>query len=170
VEALVASIPRLRRFARALEKDPAAADDLVQDTLERACSRFAQFREGTNLRAWLFSIMHSVFINRVKTPHARTEFDSIDDDLQVPALDFARQLELRNLIVTGLERLSPEHREVLLLVALEDMNYEEAAQVLGVPVGTVRSRIARARTNLMKLIDEDRTDGAVVRLVKGGTR
>jgi RNA polymerase sigma-70 factor (ECF subfamily) len=169
VKAIAAFIPRLRRFAHALVRDPAAADDLVQDTLERACSRSGQFREGTNLQAWLFSIMHSVFINGLKTPHARASFESIDEDFELPVPDFTRQLELRELIVTALEELSPEHREVLLLVALEDMPYDEAAQVLGVPVGTVKSRVARARSQLTVLMNEAGEGSKALRLVKGAT-
>ncbi|MFZ5508496.1 MAG: RNA polymerase sigma factor [Pseudomonadota bacterium] len=149
-DAIVAEIPRLRRYARALTGDPARADDLVQDTLERALGRFFLFRPG-NLRAWLFSIMHNLFINQAKARR-----DGLWEDEAVLAELPARAtqddaLEMRDL-ARCLQALPPQQREVLLLVGLEEMSYEEVARVLGVPLGTVMSRLFRARERLRGLL------------------
>ena len=147
---LVALIPRLRRYARALVGDRAAADDLVQDTLERAWAKLHLFRGGTDLRAWLFTVMHNVHVNQVR---AARPTDALDEEL--PEL-VQRAVQGDALVVRDLERalaaLPAAQREVLLLVALEDLSYEEAAQVLGIPIGTVMSRLARAREKLRVLM------------------
>lgn len=147
---LVALIPRLRRYARALVGDRAAADDLVQDTLERAWAKLHLFRGGTDLRAWLFTVMHNVHVNQVR---AARPTDALDEELPELA---QRAVQGDALVVRDLERalaaLPAAQREVLLLVALEDLSYEEAAQVLGIPIGTVMSRLARAREKLRVLM------------------
>jgi RNA polymerase sigma factor (sigma-70 family) len=143
---LIALIPRLRRYARALVGDRAAADDLVQDTLERAWTKLHLFRRGTDLRAWLFTVMHNVRVNQLR---AARPTDALEDDMPELA---QRATQGDALLVRDLERaiaaLPVAQREVLLLVALEDLSYEEAAQVLGIPIGTVMSRLARAREKL----------------------
>lgn len=140
---LIALIPRLRRYARALVGDRATADDLVQDTLERAWSKLHLYRHGTDLRAWLFTVMHNVHVNRVR---AARPTDPLEDGMPELA---QRATQGDALLVRDLERaiaaLPAEQREVLLLVALEDLSYEETARVLGIPIGTVMSRLARAR-------------------------
>ncbi len=145
-QAIVDLIPRLRRYARALVGDRSAADDLVQDTLERAWAKFHLYRGGTDLRAWLFTVMHNVHVNRVR---AQRPTDAITDDLPEMA---QRAAQGDSLMVRDMDRalakLPEEQREVLLLVALEDMSYEEAARALGIPVGTVMSRLSRARERL----------------------
>ncbi len=148
-------IPRLRRYARALTGDRAAADDLVQDTLERALSRFHLWRQGSDLRAWLFTIMHNIFVNQVRS-RARRDHESLETE---PAADTARApepdwLELRD-IASALSRLPQEQRAVVLLVGLEQFTYDEAARVLGVPIGTVMSRLSRARERLRALLGGD---------------
>ena len=147
---LVALIPRLRRYARALVGDRAGADDLVQDTLERAWAKLHLFRQGTDLRAWLFTVMHNVHVNRIR---AARPTEALDDDMPELA---QRAAQGDALLVRDLDRaiaaLPPAQREVLLLVALEDLSYEEAAQVLGIPIGTVMSRLARAREKLRVLM------------------
>lgn len=147
---LVALIPRLRRYARALVGDRAAADDLVQDTLERAWAKLHLFRGGTDLRAWLFTVMHNVHVNQVR---AARPTDVLDEELPELA---QRAVQGDALVVRDLERalaaLPAAQREVLLLVALEDLSYEETAQVLGIPIGTVMSRLARAREKLRVLM------------------
>jgi RNA polymerase sigma-70 factor (ECF subfamily) len=148
---IVAEIPRLRRYARALTGDGARADDLVQDTIERALSRWSLWRSGTNLRAWMFAIMHNVFVNQIKSAQ-RIEYvgdDPLPDLESRPTQSDA--LEVRDL-AGALQKLSPEQREVLLLVALEELSYEEAAKALGVPIGTVMSRLSRARERLRALL------------------
>lgn len=145
-------IPRLRRYARALTGDAARADDLVQDTLERAWSRFSLWRRGSDLRAWLFTLMHNVFVNQVARQAARREEALPEDDPMIPVAGAQeRALETRDLIA-ALERLPLEQREVLLLVGLEGLRYEEVAQVLEIPVGTVMSRLARGRERLRQLM------------------
>ena len=143
---IAAYIPRLRRYARALVSDRAGADDLVQDALERAWARQAQFQLGTDLRAWLFSVMHNVYINQVRARRETTSLDGSEIELAVRATQ-GDVLEIRDLD-RALQALPVEQREVLLLVALEDMSYHEAAHSLGIPVGTVMSRLARGREKL----------------------
>ena len=147
-QALLAEIPRLRRYARAMLGDRAAADDLVQDTLERAWSRFSLWQRRSEVRAWMFGIMHNHFIDRVRAQRSRPE-DSAGDDL--PELPQRPQqtdgLEVRDLDRL-LQRLPPEQREVLLLVSVEELSYQEVATITGVPVGTVMSRLSRARARL----------------------
>jgi RNA polymerase sigma-70 factor, ECF subfamily len=146
-------VPRLRRYARALTGDPARADDLVQDTLERGWSKFHLWRRGSDLRAWLFTIMHNVFVNQLRQGafnHAGVPLD--DDAHQVPVRATQEDaLELRDL-QAALGRLPAEYREVVLLVGLENMRYEEAARALGVPIGTVMSRLSRGREQLRRLM------------------
>ena len=150
--AILAEIPRLRRYARALLGDRAAADDLVQDTLERAWSRIRQWQAGSDLRAWLFSIMHNLRVDQMRRLTVPTH--SIDeDDFEVPTRPTQTdELELRDL-ESALRQLPDEQREVLLLVALEDMNYADIAATLGIPVGTVMSRLSRGRERLRLVMD-----------------
>ena len=161
---ILAEIPRLRRYARAMLGDRAAADDLVQDTLERAWSRCTLWRAGSDLRAWLFSIMHNLRVDQLRRPSVSTH--SIDeDDFEVPTrATQADRLEVRDL-ESALRQLPDEQREVLLLVALEDLSYAEIASTLGIPVGTVMSRLARGRERLRLLMD-GRPPGANLRVVR----
>ena len=149
-ERLVELIPRLRRYARALVGDRSSADDLVQDTLERAWAKLHLYRRGTDLRAWLFTVMHNVHVNKVR---AARPTDSLDDEMPELAL---RAPQGDALVVRDLDRaialLPGEQRAVLLLVALEDMSYEETARTLGIPMGTVMSRLSRAREKLRVLM------------------
>ncbi len=156
---LVACIPNLRRYARGLVSDAAQADDLVQDTLERAWSGFARWERRGDLRAWMFGILHHRFIDHLRAARRRPE-DSAGDAL--PELP-QRASQDDGLAVRDLDgalrRLPPEQREVLLLVAVEEMRYAEAAAVLGVPVGTVMSRLARGRERLRQEL-QGRAPGA----------
>jgi RNA polymerase sigma factor (sigma-70 family) len=149
-ERLVDLIPRLRRYARALVGDRASADDLVQDTLERAWAKLHLYRRGTDLRAWLFTVMHNVHVNKVR---AARSTDTLDDDMPELAL---RPPQADALLVRDLDRaialLPAEQRAVLLLVTLEDMSYEEVARTLAIPMGTVMSRLSRAREKLRALM------------------
>jgi RNA polymerase sigma-70 factor (ECF subfamily) len=138
-------IPRLRRYARALAGDSHRADDLVQDTLERALAKFYLWRHGSDLRAWLFTIMHNVFINQLKARRELALDDAVLDGLQsAPQSD---PFELRDLDA-ALRQLPVEQREVLLLVGLEQLSYAEVSKALGIPVGTVMSRLSRGRDRL----------------------
>jgi RNA polymerase sigma factor (sigma-70 family) len=149
-DSIVELIPRLRRYARALAGDRSAADDLVQDTLERAWSKFHLYRRGTDLRAWLFTVMHNVYVNQLRSAKAGATLDEEMPELAHPARE-ADGLMLRDLDA-AIRRLPPEQREVLLLVALEDMSYDAAARALGIPIGTVMSRLARAREKLRAML------------------
>jgi RNA polymerase sigma-70 factor (ECF subfamily) len=144
-------IPRLRRYARALTGERAAADDLVQDTLERAWRKLALWRPGSDLRAWLFTIMHNVHANQVRG--RRPVAQSLDDTegLAGPS-NVAQASDLIDL-EHALVRLPEDQRAVLLLVGLEQFSYQEAAGVLGVPIGTVMSRLYRARERMKELLD-----------------
>jgi RNA polymerase sigma-70 factor (ECF subfamily) len=150
-QSLVELIPRLRRYARALVGDRASADDLVQDTLERALSKLHLYRHGTDLRAWLFTVMHNVHVNQVR---AARPTDPLGDDMPELA---QRAVQGDALVVRDLERaigaLPLAQKEVLLLVALEDLSYEETARVLAIPIGTVMSRLARARDKVRMLMN-----------------
>lgn len=145
---MLACLPRLRRYARALTGDSASADDLVQDTIERGWSRLAQWRPDGDLRAWLFGIMHNLYVDQLRrAPPSSSELDEADQPTAPPST----ALELRDL-ERALRLLPPAQREVLLLVALEDMRYEDVAAMLDIPVGTVMSRLSRAREQLRKLM------------------
>jgi RNA polymerase sigma-70 factor (ECF subfamily) len=145
---LIAHIPRLRRYARALTGDGSRADDLVQDSLERALSRFTLW-PPRDLRPWLFSIMHNLFVNQVRRPNPiEYREDPGEHDYRAQPMD---RLELRDMDA-ALQRLPQEQREVLLLVALEELPYAEVARVLGIPQGTVMSRLSRGRDRLRDLL------------------
>ena len=145
-------IPRLRRYARALTGDRSAADDLVQDTLERALSRFHLWRHGSDLRAWLFTIMHNIFVNQARS-RARHQHEALEADPNAEGLRDRdpEWLELRDL-ASALARIPHEQRAVLLLVGLEQFTYDEAARILDIPIGTVMSRLSRGRERLRVLL------------------
>ncbi len=147
---LVELIPRLRRYARALVGERATADDLVQDTLERAWAKLHLYRRGSDLRAWLFTVMHNVHVNRVR---ATRPVDPLEDEMPELA---QRGTQADALLVRDLDRaiarLPADQRAVLLLVTLEEMSYEEVARTLGIPIGTVMSRLSRAREKLRALM------------------
>lgn len=162
-EAILAELPRLRRYARALLGDRAAADDLVQDTLERAWSRRSQWRPGSELRTWLFAIMHNLRIDQLRRPSLEVASFG-DEDIEVPTrATQTDQIELADL-VTAVSQLPEEQRAVLLLVALEGMAYRDVATTLDIPLGTVMSRLARGRERL-RLILEGRPAVARLRVV-----
>ncbi|WP_340522356.1 RNA polymerase sigma factor [Cupriavidus necator] len=159
-----AAIPRLRRYARALVGEPSAADDLVQDTLERAWTKLASWRPGTDMRAWLFGIMHNLHIDQRRKPMLATT--TMEDEAMVVSTDATQTgpLELRDL-AAALQRLPAEQRELLVLIALEDMSYEELARTLDIPLGTVMSRLSRARARL-RAIMEGRDRPNILKVVK----
>ena len=152
-EHIATHIPQLRRYARALTGDYTAAEDLVQDTLERAWKRIGLWRLGSDLRAWLFTIMHNLYVNQLKANSRKLgqppEQATLDLSVRPTQED---RLELRDLN-KALRRLSNEQREVLLLVGLEQMSYEEVAKVLGIPIGTVMSRLSRGRDQLRAMME-----------------
>lgn len=145
--ALIAQIPRLRRYARALTRDVVRADDLIQDTLERAWQKRGLWRRGSNLRAWLFTIMHNVHVNQCKAQDRMVEVTIDTAELAAKTPTAEQTADIKD-IEEGLARLPLEMREVLLLVCLEQFTYAEAARVLGIPTGTVMSRLSRGRERL----------------------
>ena len=150
--AIVEYIPALRRYARALTGDAWAADDLVQDTLERACSRWRLWLAGSDLRAWLFTVMHNLFVSeyrRRQAAPAAVALDELTDKLPSPHGGVEGALDLQRCLM----RLPDEQREVLLLVTLEDLSYAEVARITQTPIGTVMSRLSRARERLRGLMD-----------------
>ena len=148
---LLDCIPRLRRYARALLGAGADADDLVQDTVARGWDKLSSWRPGSDMRAWLFGIMHNLHADQLRrAPPAAME---LDDTLAAPSSDAtAGRLALRDLD-TALRQLPPGQREVLLLVALEELSYDEVAAVLQIPAGTVMSRLSRGRERLRLLME-----------------
>ena len=161
-EAILDHLPRLRRYARALTGDRFAADDLVQDTVERALSRWALLRPGSDPRAWLLSLMHNQFVNQKRSARERLEQTSADGILPELAVrpEQGDGLALEDL-AAALYRLSAEQRAVLLLVALEEMSYGQCARILGLPLGTVMSRLARARHKLARILAGEAVDEKV---------
>ena len=153
---LVAAIPRLRRYARVLTGDAVRADDLVQETLARGWEKRRLWAAGTDLRAWLFTIMHNVFANQARKASSRAVHVAVDDE-SVHEAEFAvpapqtRSLEMRDLDY-ALQRLPVDQREVVLLVGLEEMSYADVALALNVPIGTVMSRLSRGRERLRALM------------------
>jgi RNA polymerase sigma-70 factor (ECF subfamily) len=147
-----AEIPHLRRFARYVVRDVDRADDLVQECLTRAIAKLHTWTPGTNLRAWLFVILKNCHINEVRRERPNGEMPDDHPLLSVAANQDAHinLLEVRDAYL----RLSEEHREVLLLVAIEGLRYEEAAAILKLPLGTVRSRLSRARQALRDALQE----------------
>ena len=159
---LTAEIPRLRRYARGLAGDAVAADDLMQSCLARAIAKQHLWQAGTNLRAWLFTILHNQHVNDVRRRVRQGVTVELAGD-DVPALtvqsNAMAKLELRDL-EAAIGKLSLEQREIILLVGLEDMSYEDVAAILRVPVGTVRSRLSRGRDQLRILMGvEERPAG-----------
>ncbi|MCW3478167.1 sigma-70 family RNA polymerase sigma factor [Neisseriaceae bacterium JH1-16] len=158
---LLVWLPQLRRYARALTGDPAWADDLVQDTLECALNKW-RWRAHSNLRAWLLTLLRHRFIDQLR---ARREIAFDDDGAPWQSLA-APAGEVDGLVLEevqrALYRLPLEQREVLLLIALEELSYQEAASVLKVPVGTVMSRLSRARERMRLLLDEGEGHPAAV--------
>jgi RNA polymerase sigma-70 factor (ECF subfamily) len=147
-----AEIPRLRRYARALTRDIVTADDLVQESLTRAIGKLHLWQEGTDLRAWLFTILHNQYVNHIR--RAVREGSTVGLNETEPLLSRppqqSKRLELRDL-ERAIAKLPAEQRTVILLVGLEGMRYEEVAAILDVPVGTIRSRLSRGREALRRL-------------------
>lgn len=150
-------IPALRRFALALTHDLDSADDLVQDCLERAIMRWSQRRSDGNLRAWSFAILHNLFLTKLRGVTRRGTELSLEEISVAPAVDASAEeaIEVRE-VLSALSGLSSDHRAVLTLVAVEGLSYEETAEVLGVPVGTVMSRLSRARAVMREALDPPR--------------
>jgi RNA polymerase sigma-70 factor (ECF subfamily) len=153
--AIEACIPALRRYAAALLRGRQDADDLVHDTLLRALDNLHTRRDDGDLRAWLFAIMHNLFISQARRAGMRREREpqavTIEPDAGQPGGQ--EEALYRRDLVRALNALPPEHRAVILLVAVEDLSYAEAARILNIPIGTVMSRLSRAREKLRQVVD-----------------
>jgi RNA polymerase sigma-70 factor (ECF subfamily) len=162
---LESCIPSLRRYARALLRDGDRSDDLVQDCLERALSRRHLWRGGATLRPWLFKIMHNIFANQMRTLSGRPAHQPIEDLVREPEVGESQTAHLAlQEMARALDRLPEEQRRVVLLVALEGLTYQEVAEVMDVPIGTVMSRLSRGRERLRGLVGGE--SGPALRRVK----
>ncbi len=154
IKLIEAEIPRLRRYARFLVGDVDRADDLVQECLTRAIAKVDSWRPGTNLRAWLFVIMRNSYFNELRRKSRSPIIEEAEPTLAATPGNQEAHMALQD-VRRAFLGLSEEHREVLLLVAIEGLAYEEAASIIGVPIGTVRSRTSRARQLLRQALDDD---------------
>ncbi|MEO9078141.1 MAG: sigma-70 family RNA polymerase sigma factor [Rhodanobacter sp.] len=144
-------MPRLRRFALWLARDPSSADDLVQSTLERALSRWSKRHEDASLRSWLFAILYRQFLDGRRRAQRHAKFLGrmrMDDEPQWPS---AEREAVAQSMLHAFGRLDPSQRSLLLWVTVEGLSYKEVAQILAVPIGTVMSRLSRARQALRQL-------------------
>src|SRR6201988_763828 len=161
-------IPSLRRYARTFVRDPGAADDLVQDPLERAIIRWHYRRPDADGRTWLFTILHNLAVNHLRRTARRGRELPLDDagesDVAVPSTQ--EDALHRDDILAAVGQLPDDQRSVLLLVSIEDVSYAEAARILDIPIGTVMSRLARARARLLKLLEEPASDRPHLRSVQ----
>ncbi|MGE0716682.1 MAG: RNA polymerase sigma factor [Alphaproteobacteria bacterium] len=150
---LITLLPRLRRFARGLAKNLADADDLVQAACERGLARAHQWQPGTRFDSWMFRIVQTIWIDQMRSRAVRGEADAIDPESQ-PTDETVRRAEARmslQAVQKAVAKLPDEQRAVLMLVTVEGLSYKEAAEVLDVPIGTVMSRLARARAAVQGL-------------------
>ena len=154
---LSALLPRLRRFAHGLSRNPADADDLTQLTVERALRSRAQWQPGTNLDRWLYKIMRNLWIDTVRARGRKERFEAPPEEADTlghdprPAIEASVDLKR---VMAAMERLPDEQREVVALILIEGFGYREAAELLGLPIGTVSSRLVRGRTALLAMIGE----------------
>ena len=160
---LEVEIPRLRRYARALTRDAVRADDLVQSCLARALAKQHLWQPGTDLRAWLFTLLHNQHVNDVRRSLREGISVAVEDVAPVLTVqsNAGASMQLRDL-EAAMGRLPEEQRQVILLVGLEGLRYEEVAKILAVPIGTVRSRLSRGRDNLRSLmgLEEESASGS----------
>ena len=151
---LIALLPNMRRFALSLARRPDLADDLVQQACERALAHAASFQPGTRFDAWMFRIIRNLWIDHLRRDKTAGPQDDIEDRHDLMGDDGERSIEARlalGSVAEAMELLPADHRELILLVCVEDLSYRDAAEVLGVPIGTVMSRLARARKKLAEL-------------------
>lgn len=162
--AILEEIPRLRRYARALLRDRDRADDLVQDCLERALGHLENWRSGESPRKWLFTIMHHLFVDQMRKDKRRGESAMLSLDGAEAMSVQSHQFEdaAAREVMQALQAISPERRAAILMVSVEGFSYAEASAILGVPAGTLMSRIARGRDDLRALLD----DGARRRAIR----
>ncbi|MCO5159780.1 MAG: RNA polymerase sigma factor [Mesorhizobium sp.] len=165
--AILAELPRLRRYARALVRDRDVADDLVQDCIEKALTRMEGWQNGDNPRRWLFTIMHHLFVDQLRRTKRRGASVSYEDATGAALATEPSQFDsiAAREVLQALQAIAPDRRSALVLVAVEGLTYAEAATVLGIPAGTVMSRIARGREELRKEL-EDASRRRTIRVVQ----
>mgnify|MGYP000921143781 CR=1 FL=1 len=169
-QSLVGAIPHLRAFARSFANDPARADDLVQETLVKAWNSRDSFTPGTNFRAWLFTILRNVYFSQHRK--LRREVDDPDEQYQATLAVQPEQyghLDLAD-FRAALGLLPSDQREALILVGAEGFSYEEAAEICGCAVGTIKSRVNRARNRLTELLDDEHRSGGAQGVAASGGR
>ncbi len=153
---LVALLPRLRRFAWSLTSDRTEADDLVQAACERALSHMHQWKPGTRLDSWMFRILYNLMIDETRRSRKKKVHMPLDEELLATAQsDGTRRMEAKvqlKQVLEAMMKLNPQERALLSLVCIEGMSYKEAADTLGIPIGTVMSRLARARKKLYQMV------------------
>lgn len=152
---LVALLPRLRRFAYSLSGSPADGDDLTQATVERAIRSSDQWTPGTRLDSWAYRIMRNLWIDTARSRVRKARFEAAPDEAATVGQDGAAEAsaELAE-VMTAMQQLPDEQREVVSLILVEGFGYREAAELLGLPIGTVSSRLVRGRTALLGLVGE----------------
>jgi RNA polymerase sigma-70 factor (ECF subfamily) len=163
---LTKELPHLRRFARALCGDAALADDLVQDCVERAMGKSHLYDPSRPLRAWLYAVLRNIFISGLRRDRRSSVIKTVDDLVEGEDAVAAAQEDRISVkqISEALDRLPTQHREVIVLVGLEEMSYRDVAEILAVPIGTVMSRLSRARSQLREILEQRGT--TVLRRVK----
>jgi RNA polymerase sigma-70 factor, ECF subfamily len=163
---LIAQIPHLRRFARALSGDAALADDLVQDCVERALLKQHLYDASRPLRAWLYAILRNIHISHWRRSSQLGAMKPLDDmeDFEGSVEPAQEQNMSVALISDALDLLPAQQREVLVMISLEALSYKEAAEIIGVPIGTIMSRLSRARSSMQNLLEKRGT--TVLRVVK----
>ena len=152
---LITVLPRLRRFARGLTGSAVEADDLVQAACERALARMHQFQEGTRFDSWMFRIVQTIWIDQLRARDIRKEDGDIAEE-RLGSDEPVRRVEARLALAEvrrAVSLLPPDQRSTLMLVTVEGLSYKQAAEVAGVPIGTIMSRLARARIALQQLLD-----------------
>jgi len=155
---LIRLIPQLRRYACALVSNVEIADDLVQDCLERALSRHHLWDSSRPMKPWLLTVLHNIFANNARQYMRTPRLVSIDDMEDISDHKDTTDSSLTDLQM-ALEQLSTEHRQIILLVGVEQMSYKETATILDIPLGTVMSRLTRARQTLRQIMHEQSSTG-----------
>ena len=154
---LSALLPRLRRFAHGLSRNPADADDLMQMTIERALRSKAQWQPGTRLDSWLYKIMRNLWIDTVRSRGRKERLEAPEDEAETlghdPRAGIEASIDLQR-VMAAMERLPGEQREVVALILIEGFGYREAAELLNLPIGTVSSRLVRGRIALLAMVGE----------------
>lgn len=154
-DGLAALLPRLRRFAHALSRNAADADDLTQGTIERALRSRSQWQSGTSLDSWLYRIMRNLWIDTVRARGRREDLHAPVEDAERVGDDPRTAIEARidlSKAMASMQCLPDEQREVVALILIEGFSYQECSEILGIPMGTVSSRLVRGRTTLLRFL------------------